>query len=96
MKLWLLLPKKEFKNFGDTKSPWPFYDSCHGMLIRAETEADARRMAVTPQPDNQIPDGKKHYGDEGDAVWLSNEFSDCTDVSGDGPAGIIMSDFNAG
>lgn len=43
MKLWLLKPRSDI---ADGASPWkPWYDRCFGLVVRAETEDNARAIA---------------------------------------------------
>jgi len=45
MNLWLLRPSSNLPD-DRAKNPWiPWYDKCFGMVIRAETEEDARKLA---------------------------------------------------
>jgi hypothetical protein len=84
MRLWLLQPKEP------GKGPWAGYDVAEGFVIRAETEAQARRMA------------QEHGGDECSwwparhPTWLNEELTTCTPLAEDGEAGVILRDFSAG
>ena len=60
------------------------YDCSYGFVVRAENEADARKLAATST------------GDEGPEFWLDVGKSFCKPVANDGQAGIILVDFLAG
>jgi hypothetical protein len=77
MKLWLLRP---IETEGD--SDWePWYDKAFGHVVRAEDETDARRLAA------------KKNGDEGRDAWLNRNKSTCIELTTDGGAENIMTDF---
>lgn len=63
---------------------WPEYDVNNGFVIRAATETDARQLAA----------GQR--GDEGAETWLDSALSTCEPLTDDGPAEIVLLDFNAG
>jgi hypothetical protein len=76
-RLWLLRRNTELK--------WaPVYDCNDGFVIRAETEADARKIA------------SEQRGDEGSEVWLSSEKSTCDELLQSGDVGVVLQDFHAG
>ena len=82
MKLWLLRPIKD-----GNINPWTGdYDKCHGSVVRAESEAEARTIASD----------LKHTGDEvrdfGD-VWLESAYSSCEELTVEGDAKLIIQDF---
>ena len=62
----------------------PWYDSMHGLVIRAENEESARMEATL------------HAGDEGPVAWLDNTKTSCEVVTEEGSPGLILQDFNAG
>jgi hypothetical protein len=72
MKLWIL----EAKEGDPIWQPW--YDKTFGFVVRAETEADARRFA------------SEDCGDEGPQAWLSSEHSTCVELTPDGEPGIVI------
>ena len=69
MKLWLL----------DLGNKWD-YDWVHGFVIRAETEAQARKLAAS------------WAGDEGEAAWLRPENSTCEELLVQGDAEMLLRD----
>jgi hypothetical protein len=85
MKLWLLrandgLPKDE--------DPWePWYDKNFGFIVRAASEEDAR--AITSA--NSRGDEMRKAHD----AWTNPRYSTCLELTADGEAEVIMSDFNA-
>ena len=75
MKLWLLRP------IDDKAPPWsPWYDKCFGMVIRAESQFDARAIAM------------EWANSECNAAWQSESLSSCEELTVDGPAQPIMLD----
>lgn len=88
MKLWLLRPNKydfavdELTYIqGTAWDPW--FDKAFGFVVRAKNENEARIRA------------QEQAGDEGDAVWLSSEFSTCTELTADGEPAVVIRDFAA-
>lgn len=77
MKLWILRPIEGCGLW----SPW--YDKSFGFVIRAATEADARRIAAGES------------SDEGEDAWLNSSNSTCVTLDGNGPKGVVMCDFAA-
>lgn len=67
----------------DEAGPWSeFFDRIFGFVVRAENESHARSLAA------------EQAGDEGPDAWLCPHHSVCVDISGDGPAGVILFDSN--
>lgn len=60
------------------------YDSYGGHVVRTDTEEEARALAVI------------EAGTEGETVWLDEELTTCTELTAEGEAGIVLSDFSAG
>jgi hypothetical protein len=60
------------------------YDEAAGFVIRADTPKDARKMAAN------------EAGDEGPHTWMDTRYSTCKVLTGEGPAGIVLTDFLAG
>jgi hypothetical protein len=86
MTLWLLRPIDDAPN---TKNPWnPDYDTCHGMVIRAESEAVAREIAAYGTADG----GWHYHGDEGAEPWTNPTLTTCTELIGDGPIEVVICD----
>ena len=90
MRLWLLRPIDDLPKETDPWRRW--YDKCFGMVIRAESESQAREIAAHGTDDvNHC-----HYrGDEGPDPWLSPELTSCTELTSDGTAEVVMIDFHA-
>lgn len=85
MKLWLLRPREEFDELGkkenESTNPWnPWYDKCFGMVIRADSEDMARKIASTA------------CSDEGSYPWLSEDYSTCVELVPSGEPRIIIKD----
>jgi hypothetical protein len=53
-----------------------------GFVIRAANEDKARGLAAS------------NCGDEGPDAWLSERSSTCVELKADGPAGVIMEEYN--
>ena len=80
IKLWLLLPIVGL----DADNPWePWYDKVFGVVVRAETEAEARQFA------NAIG-GEENT--DGEDVWLKAKYSTCEELKADGVRGVVMID----
>jgi hypothetical protein len=91
MKLWLLKPIKDLKK---EYSPWedPWWDKTVGFVIRAETEKEAREIAT----ENGGDEINKDYFAGGDKnAWLSEKFSTCEELTGEGEAGVILMDYTS-
>ena len=86
MKLWLLRPHRPMsviRTDGDAWDPW--YNVIFGFVLRAETQAAARRLA------------HENAGDENRSEldpWLDPAQSTCEELTGDGPAEVILSDLH--
>ena len=77
MKLWLLEAIRE-------RSPWvPWYDTCFGLVVRAETEVEARAIA-SENGGEEIKSGAE--------PWMHEEYSTCIELTGDGDRGVIIRD----
>ncbi len=88
MKIWLL---KARENLPIGHDMWAHpYDKCHGFVIRAENESQARRIAdsVGGDENREVKDFRP---------WLSNVTSSCeelTEFNDEGcRAGVIMKDY---
>jgi len=78
MKLWILSP---FEGLPESSNPWvPWYDKCFGLVIRAETEEEARNIANDKQ------------GYDLNGAWLDTKLSKCEELLEDGDEGIIICD----
>src|SRR5262245_9478100 len=64
-------------------APWLAYCDCmFGFVVRAGTEEAARSLAASS------------CGDEGPDAWLSGRTSTCVELKADGPAAVIMEEYN--
>lgn len=102
MKLFELRPKE---NLPKSNDPWEkHYDCCFGLIIRAETESEARNIA---HENAGYERGSDHYYDLEDDdddeladkvkpfcyyAWLDEMYSTCTELKNDGKAGMIIKD----
>ncbi len=88
MKLWLLRPIDE------ESGPWePWYDKTFGFVVRAENEADARKMADENAGDENNY-RRVHASGDGNP-WLHTAFSSCKELLADGEAVVIIEDNHA-
>jgi len=93
LKLWMLEPEARFKETmgEDTDenrwNPWSFIHGCTmKMMVRAYTEEDAREYAQKEAglEQDRSPDGTQ--------VWLSPQYTSCTEVMKYGKIGVVMCD----
>lgn len=57
-----------------------WYDKMFAVIVRAVDELDARKIANAGR------------ANEGDGVWLKDEFTTCTEISLDGPSEVLLKD----
>lgn len=80
MKLYLIKAKEQTK-------PWePWYDKAFGFVVRATSERMAREFAT------------ENAGDEKrkcPTCWEDPEFSTCEELTAEGVAGLILSDYKS-
>lgn len=83
MKLWLLGPNVGRPSVGvEHVDPWePWYDKRFGLVVRAETEAEARRLAS----DTDDMSATK-------AAWLDPALATCVVLTPEGEPGVILED----
>jgi hypothetical protein len=74
MIIFLLRPQKAMEDF------FNFYGRCAGFIIRAKSEAEARKLASL------------HSHFEGEDVWLDTTMSSCEPLPVNGPEQVIMFD----
>ena len=60
------------------------WDELCGCVVRANDIPEARTLA------------SKSHGDEGAEYWLSPTQTTCEELTVDGPAGVLLTDFQAG
>lgn len=100
MKLWLLRPIVKVDDMTPESPWWNGWDCCFGFVVRAEDEASAR--AVIPpgydETDHPPPADMDDFipGNEGSHTWRDPKLTTCIELTGDGPAGVIIRDFHAG
>ena len=61
-----------------------YYDCFDRFIVRANDELEARKLAAAES------------SDEGEETWLDPKFSECQELTSDGPVEIILGSFNAG
>jgi hypothetical protein len=94
MRLWILRPRLEVLE--REAHPWtPPWDKTMGVLVRAETEADARRLAQTKAGH----EGQGIYKDWGasddeiaENVWLDEAWTTCDELTVSGEPSVILVD----
>ena len=94
MKLWLITPKE---GLSSDDNPWyPWYNKCFGMVIRAETEEEARELATDDSCDECettnygcVPWTRKDIYKN---AWRYSRYSDCVELEQDGEAKTILMD----
>jgi hypothetical protein len=77
MRLWLLRP------VSDDLDPWaPWVENnTYGIVVRARTDDAARELAAS------------HAEDEGPDARLLSKYSACVELTGDGPAEVVMEEY---
>lgn len=86
MNLWILKP---VKNLPDDNNPWePPYDCHHGMVVRAETENQARQLA---HKNGAAENGSWRFSDvKTKTPWLDCQYSTCEILSQAGEAAVVL------
>ena len=85
MKIFLLLPRDDRPWTSTIHDPWKNSGAlCNGVVIRAETYAQAREMAAGNA-------GAENAADTFNP-WLQEDWTSCTEITQEGPAEVIMSD----
>ncbi|HXB02434.1 MAG TPA: hypothetical protein VNV15_06415 [Opitutaceae bacterium] len=99
-KLWLLRPCGwenssaciNIPNPIDGQPAWdPWYDKAFGMVVRAETEEGARKLANTAGGVEKGPIEDDPYRTGGDP-WLDGTQSTCVELMPDGPSEVVIRD----
>lgn len=92
MKLWILKARTDLTG----SNPWePWYDKTFGAVVRANTEADARRaMADSTFCGDECP---RLWGSDARdcSAWLDAKFSTCEELTDDGEGEVVITDFRA-
>lgn len=85
MKLWLL---ENNKDLAEGNNPWkPWYDKSFAMIVRAETEEQARDIA------NEEAGDENNELDSVPAPWKDPSYSTCVELTAEGEAGLIIQEF---
>lgn len=93
MKLWILRPQKGLSNDDNPWNPW--WDKNHGLVVRAESEEDARKAAqeVSGEESSELGTYGNNLPPPGSsAPWLSQSYSTCIELTGEGEAEVIIID----
>ena len=91
MKIFELRPVENLK---DGDNPWePWYDKSFGFIVRAETEAEARKIANENAGYENRGEFLSNKTSNTKTPWLDEKYSTCIELTGDGEAGVIMEDF---
>ncbi len=90
MKLWLLRPIHPDERDGPW---WGIYDCAFGFVVRAEDEAKARALTDAEAGD-EWPRWRR--SNDKPNPWRNLAMASCVELTGDGPAEVILRDFNAG
>jgi hypothetical protein len=96
MKLWLIKAREDLPKGNNPWASW--YDCTHGVVIRAETEEEARAFitnAAWEDEDDQWPVAGDEVRNHPNA-WMSPEYSTCEELIPDGAPGLVIRDFHAG
>ena len=79
MKLWLLEARRDLP---ETDDPWkPWYDTNFGLVVRAPTEEQARKLAQHVAAD-ESRNAKK--------PWLHASYSRCEELTVDGDEAVVL------
>jgi hypothetical protein len=92
MQLWLLRPR--FDVLARPAHPWtPPWDKTMGVLVRAETEPEARQLAQT-KAGNEGRGIYRVFGIDEDEVaehvWLTFKWTTCDELTAVGEPGVIL------
>jgi hypothetical protein len=92
MKFWVLRPQLEV--LARLAHPWaPPFDKTMGVLVRAETEAETRRLAQTKAGNAGLgvyPRLGLSEDEVAENVWLTQEWTVCDGLTPDGEPGVIL------
>ena len=92
MKLYLLEARTDLKsNRGSNDDPWyPEYDTINSLVVRAENEKRARKLA------DSISQDEARNVINCPNPWLDSNYSICSELLSDGKEEIIIVDCNQG
>jgi len=92
MLLWLLRPRDDV--LVREKHPWAVpYDKTWGVLVRAASEADARRLAQMKAGLEGQGTYRRFGGDEDEIasdVWVDHAWTSCDKLEAAGEPGVIL------
>jgi hypothetical protein len=91
MKIFELRPVENLKD-GDNPLD-PGYDKSFGFIVRAETEAEARKIASENAGDENRGEFLRIKIANTKTPWLDEKYSTCIELTSEGEAGLIMGDF---
>jgi hypothetical protein len=90
MKIFELRPVKNLKD----DNPWyPWYDKAFGFIVRAETEAEARKIASENAGEENRGEFLSKKTANAKTPWMDEKYSTCIELTCDGEAGMIMKNF---
>lgn len=93
MKIWILKPVDGLPN-GD--NPWdPWYDKCFGMVVRAESEEEARQFAHESASDENRGEFLRQKIANTEGPWLDPKYSTCDELSEHGEPGVLLQDIHS-
>jgi hypothetical protein len=94
MRLWLLRPRPDV--LAREAHPWePPFEKVFGLVVRAEDEAGARSLAQSQAGQEGLGIYRElGLGEERVAsdVWLDTDWTSCDELSGEGPAEVVLVD----
>ena len=92
MRVWILRAREDLKA---DDNPWePWYDKTFGVVVRAGSEGDARRLANESGGAEVGPIRTDEYRTGGDP-WLDPAYSTCEELTGNGEAGVLLRDLHS-
>lgn len=88
LKLWLLGIRPEVYTEHPGEHPWAHpWGTAQGFVVRADDEAQARRLA------DSYAGGETDEWHTPAHPWLDPTYTTCVELTGDGPAEVILRDF---
>lgn len=90
MRLWLLKARRELPQGDDPWNPW--YDKNFGLVIRAETEERARKIAQDNSADESRGAFLGRNTSETTAPWLYEKYSSCEELACEGDEEVLLID----
>ncbi len=93
MKLWKLSPRIDLSPYNN---PWvPWYDKCFGMVVRAEDELSARKIAHEFAGDENCKALSVGKISNTKSPWKNSKYSICTELLQGGISECIIRDIKA-